>query len=66
MTKQEALELLGCSGVKELAEMLDISHPAVSQWPDDHIPLLREYQIRDLAAQRRPLGIKQSLEALAS
>ena len=54
MTKQEALNLLNCNG-KELAEMLDIEPSAVYQWPDDRIPLAREYQIRDLAAGKQPL-----------
>lgn len=54
MTKQEALDLLGV-GVKGLAEKLNISHAAVSQWPDEKIPLAREYQIRDLAQGKEPL-----------
>lgn len=54
MTKQEALSLLGCS-VTELAKKLAISHNAISQWPDDRIPLAREYQVRDLAAGKKPI-----------
>lgn len=64
MTKQEALTLLKCNG-KELAEMLDIEPSAVYQWPDDRIPLAREYQIRDLAAGKQPLT-KQNRETLPS
>jgi predicted transcriptional regulator len=54
MTKKEALDLLGV-GVNGLAAMLEISHAAVSQWPDSKIPLAREYQIRDLAQGKQPL-----------
>jgi len=52
MTKQEAMQLAGVETQKELAELLEIEPPAVSQWDDDKIPLLREYQVRDLAAKR--------------
>ena len=52
MTKQEAMQLAGVETQRELAELLEIEPPAVSQWDDDKIPLLREYQVRDLAAKR--------------
>ena len=61
MTKQEAYELLGVNGV-ELAKLLGIEPPAVYQWPNNKIPLAREYQIRDLAAGKQP--IKHSKEAV--
>ena len=51
MRKSEALELLECS-VTQLAKKLGITHNAISQWPEDKIPLAREYQIKDLAAVR--------------
>jgi predicted transcriptional regulator len=54
MTKREALDLLGV-GVSGLAVLLNISHAAVSQWPDEKIPLAREYQVRDLAQGKQPL-----------
>lgn len=54
MTKQEAYALLGVNGV-ELAKLLGIEPPAVYQWPDAKIPLVREYQIRDLASGKEPL-----------
>lgn len=53
MTKQEAMQLAGVETQKELAELLGIEPPAVSQWDDDKIPLLREYQVRELAANRK-------------
>ncbi|WP_313484056.1 Cro/CI family transcriptional regulator [Acinetobacter variabilis] len=54
MTKSEALQLLGCS-ITQLAERLGISHNAISQWDESKIPVAREYQIRDLAAGRKPI-----------
>lgn len=46
MTKAEAIELFGSPG--EVALALGITPAAVSQWPDDRIPELRELQIRAL------------------
>ncbi|HAV5920979.1 Cro/CI family transcriptional regulator [Acinetobacter baumannii] len=57
MTKTEALALLDC-GVTELAYKLSISTQAISQWPEEKIPLAREYQIRDLAEGKEPLKNK--------
>ena len=57
MTRQEAFELLGVNGV-ELAEMLGIKPPAVYQWPENKIPLAREYQIRDLSKGKKPIKRK--------
>ncbi len=54
MTKQEAFKLLGVNGV-ELAGMLGIAPSAIYQWPEQKIPLAREYQIRDLAGGKEPL-----------
>ncbi|SSV06595.1 ribonuclease D [Acinetobacter baumannii] len=58
MTKSEALALLNCS-VTQLAEKLGISHNAVSQWDEKKIPLLREYQIRDMASKLKPAKRKK-------
>ncbi|MDV2440720.1 Cro/CI family transcriptional regulator [Acinetobacter gerneri] len=54
MTKTDALRLLDCT-VTQLAEKLGISHNAISQWPENKIPLAREYQIRDLANGKEPI-----------
>lgn len=54
MTKQEAFNLLKVNGV-QLADLLGIKPSAVYQWPEDKIPLAREYQIKDLAAGRKPI-----------
>jgi len=61
MTKAEALALLEC-GVTELAYKLSISTQAISQWPEEKIPLAREYQIRDLAEGKEPLKNKVAVE----
>ena len=55
MTKHEALKLLGVNGV-ELAKLLGVEPSAVYQWPENKIPLAREYQIRDLAKGKKPLN----------
>ncbi|MCE6334788.1 Cro/Cl family transcriptional regulator, partial [Acinetobacter baumannii] len=57
MTKQEAYKLLGVNGA-ELAGLLGIEPSAVYQWSDEKIPLVREYQIRDLAEGKEPLNNK--------
>lgn len=62
MTKSEALQLLNCS-VTQLAEKLEITHNAISQWPENKIPLAREYQIRDLAKGVEPIKREQKLSA---
>ncbi|WP_151956088.1 Cro/CI family transcriptional regulator [Acinetobacter guillouiae] len=54
MTKTDALKLLDCT-ITQLAEKLGISHNAISQWPENKIPLAREYQIRDLANGKEPI-----------
>lgn len=59
MTKSEALALLNCT-VTQLAEKLGISHNAISQWEEEKIPLLREYQIRDMAVKVKPVKRKKS------
>lgn len=60
MTRQEAYELLGVNGV-ELAKLLGIEPPAVYQWPDNKIPLAREYQVRDLANGKKPIKHNRSV-----
>lgn len=57
VTKTEAFALLKCS-VSDLANKLDISTQAISQWSEEKIPLAREYQIKDLAKGNRPLKRK--------
>ena len=54
MTKTEALTLLDCS-VTQLADMLGITHNAISQWDEKQIPLAREYQVIDLANGKEPI-----------
>lgn len=56
MTRREAAALLNCS-LKTLAETLEVSTATVAQWGDEPIPLLRQYQVLDIAAGRKPLGL---------
>lgn len=48
MTRSEATQLLQCS-LAGLAKKLGITTAAVAQWPEEKIPELREYQVRELA-----------------
>ncbi len=57
MTKSEALTLLDCT-VTQLAAKLGITHNAISQWPEERIPLVREYQILDLSKGKKPIKRK--------
>jgi len=50
MTKSEALSYFGSA--VELAGKLGIYPSAISQWPDEQIPQLREYQIKELVIAR--------------
>lgn len=45
------IDLLGCN-LSELADSLGITTAAVARWNKEQIPQLREYQIRDIAADR--------------
>jgi hypothetical protein len=38
---------------KDLCDALDISKGAVSQWRKSGVPLLRQYQIREIMEQRQ-------------
>lgn len=53
MTKAEALKISGGS-VNKLARLLGITHASVSQWDDEKIPKLREYQIKELKQSSSP------------
>ena len=57
MTKNEAIKQF--DGVRNLAEALGITREAVYQWPD-RIPRLREYEIRDILAQRETEKVSPS------
>jgi predicted transcriptional regulator len=45
MEKSRAVELAG--GVAKLAAILGISPQAVSKWPDERIPELQMYRLRE-------------------
>ena len=65
MTKNEAYELLKVNGV-ELAALLGIEPSAVYQWPENKIPLAREYQILDLAKGKQPIKVERKSTQSAS
>jgi hypothetical protein len=46
LAKERKTEIIGKYGGRNLARLLNISHPAVSKW--QVIPPLRAYQIADL------------------
>ena len=52
MTRQEALTVMQCN-VTQLSKLLGISTQAISQWKKEKIPLVREYQIRELLSQKQ-------------
>lgn len=53
MTKSEALKITGGS-VKKLAQILGITHNAISQWRDDEeIPKLRQYELKEYLANEK-------------
>ena len=59
MTKDEALQVADGS-VNELARMLGIRHSAVSQWSDEKIPELREYQIKEIIDKRESEQLEEA------
>ncbi|HFX6520116.1 Cro/CI family transcriptional regulator [Acinetobacter nosocomialis] len=64
MTKDEACALLSVNGV-ELAKLLGIKPSAVYQWPEQKIPLAREYQVKEIFAKRRKTSKRKKLSAAA-
>ena len=60
MTLQDAMQLAGVETQKELADLLEIEPPAISQWDKEKIPLLREYQVRELAAKREQCEVQHA------
>ena len=52
MKTNEALELLNLASPVELARELRITPSAIYQWPNGDVPLLRQYQVRELLAAR--------------
>lgn len=47
----EAMELLGCSTKRALAEALDLKPSAVGNWGDE-VPYLRKLQVYDILQKR--------------
>lgn len=56
MTRDEAIKLLDCQ-LCEMAGKLQITTAAVAKWNKNKIPAFREYQIKELAAGRTPIGL---------
>lgn len=64
MTRKEAMALLGCDKLYQLAEKLYLSTSAIAQWRDnDDIPEYREYEVRELAAGRTPIRLHKLLKS---
>jgi len=64
MTRTEALELLKCKKLYQLAEKLELSTSAIAQWGEEDIPDYREYEIRELAAGRIPKRLQKANQTL--
>ncbi len=45
MTKSDAIKVFGTQ--EKLADVLGISQAAISKFPEDQIPKLREYEIKE-------------------
>lgn len=56
MLKVEAIKAF--DGVRNLAEALGITREAVYQWPEV-VPRLRQYEIREILAQREKAAAPQ-------
>ena len=64
MKTSEAIALLNLASPVDLARELRITPSAIYQWPNDEVPLLRQYQVRELLAARQnstdPLADRQA------
>jgi len=58
MTRSDAIKYFG--GISELAKALDITYEAVRQWPENGIPMLRQYQIQDLSGGQLQVSEKMA------
>ncbi|PRB80513.1 Cro/CI family transcriptional regulator [Pseudomonas sp. MYb185] len=47
MKRSEAIDFFG--GISAVAKVLGVSYEAVRQWPEEGIPLLRQYQLADIS-----------------
>jgi hypothetical protein len=63
MTRTEALELLQCKKLYQLADKLELTTSAIAQWGDE-VPDYREYEIRELAAGRIPKRLQKAKQTL--
>jgi len=66
MTKQEAIDHFGGAkdgGVRKLADALGISVQAVYDWPDEAIPIGRQYQLQVLTKGRLKVSSPDSQPA---
>lgn len=63
MLKKDAIQRFG--GVRKLAESLGITREAIYQWPEV-VPRLRQYEIRDILAERDHSGRPDIDEKIAA
>lgn len=66
MTKQEAIDHFGGKkngGVSNLADALGITVQAIYDWPEDTVPMLRQYELHALTKGRLKVGRQEKKTA---
>ena len=64
MNRNEAMQKLGVKKFYQLANKLEISPAAITQWGDEDIPEYREYEVNELVAGRTPKRLLKSKQNL--
>ena len=64
MNRNEAMQKLGVKKFYQLADKLELTPAAITQWGDDDIPEYREYEVNELAAGRIPKRLLKSKQNL--
>ncbi len=58
MKRSDAIKYFG--GISQLARALGISYEAVRQWPENGVPLLRQYQLQDMSGGKLAVDQKNN------